>query len=362
MRFTATLLALICTISSARASGPASDRKPPALQRIVIEPEGDLHLVGAAARQQLLVTGQFDAGSMRDLTSSALLSTSAPALRIDGSVVRALKDGAGTLVARIDGLSAERRVIVRATEKPQPFSFQNDVMAIFSRAGCNMGTCHGNFNGKNGFRLSLRGENAAFDIDSLARDTHGRRINRLSPDDSLLLLKASGQLAHDGGVRFAAESSEYLLLRRWIAEGAKPDPPETLSVQELAVWPRERYLLHGADKQQLAVRGRFSDGVWRDLTHLAVFEPSSDLVNVTPAGLVSANRPGEATVLVRYLDQRAPVRLAFVPARPDFHWPSPPANNFIDKLVYQRLESLQVEPSELADDSTFLRRVYLDVC
>src|SRR5688572_28125414 len=36
-----------------------------------------------------------------------------------------------------------------------PVSFRNDVMAVLSKAGCNLGTCHGNANGKGGFKLSL---------------------------------------------------------------------------------------------------------------------------------------------------------------------------------------------------------------
>ena len=37
-------------------------------------------------------------------------------------------------------------------------SFRHDVMPVLSRAGCNQGACHGNLNGKGGFKLSLRGE------------------------------------------------------------------------------------------------------------------------------------------------------------------------------------------------------------
>src|SRR5713226_9554702 len=83
-----------------------------------------------------------------------------------------------------------------------PVSFRNDVMAVLSKAGCNQGTCHGNQNGKNGFKLSLRGEDPAFDLAALTRDTFGRRTDALQPAESLLLLKPTGAIPHEGGKRF----------------------------------------------------------------------------------------------------------------------------------------------------------------
>src|SRR5437879_747075 len=104
-------------------------------------------------------------------------------------------------------------------------SFRNDVMAVLSKAGCNQGACHGNQNGKNGFKLSLRGEDPAFDLAALTRDTLGRRTNPLQPADSLLLLKPIGAIPHEGGKRFPTGSAEYQILWRWIQEGSRPDPP-----------------------------------------------------------------------------------------------------------------------------------------
>lgn len=358
-RLRAALFALLILPAAAQAGEDKLEK----LSLAPTQTDGALHLVGSSARQQLVVTGHFGDGALRDLTGAArFLSDNPDVFRMDGSIVRLVGPGVARLTVRVGKVETQAAVHCRETTTPQPFSFKNDVMAVLSRAGCNMGTCHGNFNGKNGFRLSLRGENPGFDLDSLARDMHGRRLNLFEPDKSLILLKASGQVNHEGNVRFTPESTEYALLRKWIADGARPDPPATLSVAQLAVTPRERFLWHGADQQQIAVRARFSDGLWRDVTHLAVYEPSSDLVSVSPSGLVKANRAGEATVLVRYLDQRFPVRLAFVPDRPDFRWPDARPHNFIDKHVFDRLQALRVEPSDLADDATFLRRVYLDVC
>src|SRR5688500_6854651 len=81
-------------------------------------------------------------------------------------------------------------------------AFRTDVSAVLSRAGCNAGACHGNLNGKGGLRLSLRGEDPAFDFATLTRDMLARRTDPHRPDESLVLKKATGQVPHEGGTRF----------------------------------------------------------------------------------------------------------------------------------------------------------------
>ena len=91
-------------------------------------------------------------------------------------------------------------------------SFQNEVMPIFSKAGCNAGACHGNKNGKAGFKLSLRGQDPDLDYITLTRDVFARRTNPIEPEQSLILLKATTSLAHEGGLRFKKDSQEYSIL------------------------------------------------------------------------------------------------------------------------------------------------------
>src|SRR6266511_3005444 len=85
-------------------------------------------------------------------------------------------------------------------------AFRRDVMAVLSKTGCNLGGCHGNGQGKGGFKLSLRGQDPNLDWAAIVQDQGGRRVDLLEPELSLLLLKATAQLAHDGGQRFAVES------------------------------------------------------------------------------------------------------------------------------------------------------------
>jgi hypothetical protein len=323
----------------------------------------EIILTGANSRQQLLITGHYSDGSVADLTHTAQLRADVPNLvKLDGSVVYGLADGPTTITAASAGKEVSVKVQIKNAKITPPLSFRNEVMAVLSKTGCNAGTCHGNFNGKNGFRLSLRGEDPDFDLVSLTRDTHGRRLNVYDPSSSLLLQKPTGQLPHEGGVRFATDAPDYEILHRWIKLGASPDPAGTPKLKKLDVFPGDRVLLHGADQQQLLVRAWFDDGTVRDVTHLAVYEPSAPLVTVSPQGLVSAEKSGQVTIVVRYLHLQAPVRLAFVPERRDFAWKDVPANNYIDQHIFQRLKELQIEPAELCDDATFLRRAYLDLC
>src|SRR5690348_16047574 len=90
-------------------------------------------------------------------------------------------------------------LVLAAPAPAAPVSFRNEVMAVLSRAGCNAGACHGNQNGKNGFKLSLRGQDPAFDLEVLTRTMLARRADLLRPDDSLLLAKATSAIPHEGG-------------------------------------------------------------------------------------------------------------------------------------------------------------------
>ena len=240
-------------------------------------------------------------------------------------------------------------------------SFRNEVMPVLAKAGCNAGTCHGNKNGKGGFKLSLRGQDPDLDYITLTREVSGRRLNALEPDQSLALLKATTQAPHEGGLRFRPDSDEYATFRRWIAEGLGDDGPDLPRLERLEVSPTERVIVEPATNVQITAHAIFSDGTRRDITKLAVYDPANILVTVSHDGLVQRERAGETTVLVRYLQTQVPVRLAFVPARPEFVWAAPPENNFIDQHVFAKLRALRLNPSGLCDDATFLRRAYLDL-
>lgn len=240
-------------------------------------------------------------------------------------------------------------------------SFRNDVMAVLSKAGCNAGACHGNAKGKAGFKLSLRGEDAQFDFDALTRDQFGRRTNPMHPADSLVLLKATTEIAHEGGKRFAIGSEEYKVLLEWIERGARSDIESAPRLERLEVIPEERFVMDPEDEVRIQAWGVFADGRRKDVTQWAVYEAASPTAKVTSDGRVRRAAFGETTILVRYLDQQRPVRLAFVPQRPGFEWRAPMANNYIDEYVFAKLRQLRMNPSEVCADDVFLRRAYLDL-
>jgi len=239
-------------------------------------------------------------------------------------------------------------------------SYATEVAALLARAGCNQGTCHGNLNGKGGFKLSLRGEDPAADHRTITRDTLGRRVDPMRPEASLLLQKAAALVPHEGGQRFAPDGPEYRLLRDWIAEGCRDDLAVAPPAVRLEVTPRERVLMHPLSHAQLSVKAAFSNGEVRDVTHLAVFEPSRVELAVDRAGRVEGAAPLDGVVLVRYLHLQTPVRLTFVPDRPAPDLAAFKPANFIDDHLLARWKALRLTPAEATSDREFLRRVFLD--
>ncbi len=245
----------------------------------------------------------------------------------------------------------------RADDAP---SYRRQVMSALSKAGCNLGTCHGNANGKGGFKISLRGEDPAGDYQVLTREVTSRRVNVFAPEESLLLRKPAMQVAHEGGQRFTTESPEYQVLRDWIAAGARDDADTAKTVVKLDVEPREAIIEEPAEQARLTVVATLSDGTQEDVSRWACYEPSHPIVDIDESGRVTRTQPGEVTVVVRYLNLQVPVRLAFItPSRE--RWTAPPQQNRIDELVFRKLESLHLPPAPICDDAAFIRRVSLDL-
>jgi hypothetical protein len=245
----------------------------------------------------------------------------------------------------------------------RPVSFRRQVIAVLTQAGCNAGSCHGTPSGKNGFRLSLRGYLPDQDFETLTHEVQGRRVNALDPDRSLILLKATAQVPHEGGQRFERGSPSYNILRDWIAAGHRSDVAAAPRLERLRVVPDVRILADSDRSQQLQIIGRFSDGTERDVTSLACFGSSdSDTADVSPGGHVNSRKMGEVAVLVRYLDGTTTSRLTFLRDVPGFVWPAPAEFNAIDRHVFAKLQQLRIPPSDLTTDEEFLRRVYLDAC
>lgn len=248
--------------------------------------------------------------------------------------------------------------LLASAEEPE-VSFRNDIMPIFSRGGCNTGSCHGHRDGRGTFKLSLWGENPRKDHKALMKG--GRRVNSETPAASRILRKPTLGMKHEGKQRFTTDSPEYSLLRRWIEQGAKDDRETATQLQSLVVTPESIILSEPKRNIRLRVEATFANGEKRDVTYWSVYTLSNLVAEVDRGGTVTFLKPGETTVLVRYQDRRVSARLALVPDRPGFVWSDPVPTNYIDEHVFSKLRRLRVNPSGLCDDPTFIRRVFLDI-
>lgn len=239
--------------------------------------------------------------------------------------------------------------------------FSRHVVPLLSRLGCNSGACHGAVQGKGGLRLSLFGYQPGLDYERLMREFGGRRVNRTNPDTSLFLLKATGQVPHEGGMRTMLGSYEYQVLRNWVAAGSRLDAMEKSRVQQMFVTPAHSTVRPG-DRLALQVQAVFSDGSREDVTKLCVFESvNRDVAEVDHRGRVEVRSIGDTAIVVRYPGQVVVATVVATPAVPAREFPKVQEHNFIDKHILARLRLLNIQPSELCDDATFLRRVKLDV-
>ncbi len=237
--------------------------------------------------------------------------------------------------------------------------FERHVMGLLSKVGCNAGSCHGSFQGKNGFRLSLFGYEPNLDHAALTRDNLGRRIDVQSPDNSLLLLKGAGAMPHEGGMRFGKDSWVYAVVREWIAQGATHTPGSG-EIQELMVTPSDFAVVRDGESVQLKVTAKFADGSEENITPFCDFRISDDSVaGLTTLGVVTARSPGDVGVTVLYRGAVRALRV-LVPAPSKSPFPSVKPVNDIDREVLAKLKLLNMAPSDLASDAEFLRRITID--
>jgi hypothetical protein len=330
-------------------------------------------------RQRIVVQARAADGRTLDVTAVAEISLTDAALAAversaDGVVVKPAADGDGGIRVTHAGHTVEVPLRVVSASTPAPLSFRLDVMPVFSRAGCNMGSCHGAARGKDGFNLSLFGFDPAGDYHRLTRELPGRRIDLASPRESLLFLKSVGGVPHTGGKRFEPDSELADRLVRWIEAGAPddPGPDPAASVPRfvaLDLYPPTSLVEGQQDAQQLVAVARFADGTDRDVTELCWYSSNNDrTIAVSPAGTTTSGVRGEAFVMARYDTITVGVPLVVIPADLQFAYPDEPplagateGARAIDELVAAKLESLRIAPSAVCGDETFLRRATLDL-
>lgn len=360
----ATALAVLSIVSvSTAAPEPKGLGDPGVLDALKVEAEdGMLTIRGRDARQQLIVTGQYSSGQLRDHTHTVKFSVAPEGIVqiAEDGLVTPLKDGDATVKASFKGKETSVVVHVEGVAQQIPINFKNQIAPIFTKLGCNSGGCHGKASGQNGFKLSLLGFYPDDDYEFLVKEGRGRRLFPTAPGESLLLLKATGKSPHGGGKRMEVGSYEYRMMYRWIEQGMPKGNADDPYVVGIECIPKQRLMDRGSD-QQITVLARYSDGRTEDVTRMALYEANDpEMAESTESGLIKTlDLAGEVAIMARYQGQVSTFR-ATIPLGADTSNIPAPAN-FIDEAVFAKLKLLGIPPSQLADDATFLRRVSIDI-
>jgi hypothetical protein len=360
--------ALFATLALAAAAGQS-----PRLTSVRIAPQGRM-LSGARASQQLLVIASYSDGAENDVTDRAVWRLSDPSLtRIDKDArLFALADGALIVTATFEGRSATSSVRIERAQIERPFSFGRDIAGIFTRRGCNGTTCHGSVKGRGAFKLSASALNPREDYEWIVKgggyqvltaEALGPRVPRVDvhePSKSLLLLKPSMAMSHGGGLKLPKDSDDYRTILKWAENGAPFGDESPAQITSLEVTPR-LIAFPATGRHRLLVTAHMADGSQEDFTREVVYQiNNSEVAKVNSEGEVSGMKAGETSVLVRAAGQTASAVVGVLEASAPAY-PEVSRVNFIDDYIFSKLRKFHIQPSGLARDDEFLRRVCLDL-
>lgn len=253
--------------------------------------------------------------------------------------------------------ASERFASTAAEEVP---NFQKHVTPLLGRLGCNGRACHGSFQGRGDFRLSLFGYDFKADHEALLAEDTGR-VDVDSVDDSLILSKPIDADLHEGGKRMEKDSWQYNVLRAWIAGGAKFETKDVEQLEALDVSPAAIQFSKADESIQLKVVARWADGTSEDVTELCRYSSNDDAIAaIDESGQIKSGEAGDTHVVVYYDNAVVPVMVIRPVATPRVTQLAPNAKP-IDVAVVQKLDKLGIIPSPVCSDEDFIRRVSLDV-
>jgi hypothetical protein len=355
-------LLVVALLGSAFVGGDAAKAPKKTLAKLDVYPS-KLSLSSAADVQGFVAQATWDDGTTSDVTSAVSCTLADPTrAKLDGGKVAPLADGSTELKVCFESATVAVPIEVTHATETRPVSFRLDVVPVFTKSGCNTGSCHGSARGQDGFRLSLFGFDPEGDHYRLTREFTNRRIDLAVPQDSLIVQKALGLVAHTGGKRFEEGSESHRVLTRWLEAGAPNDAADVIKPVGIELSPPRAVLEGTGNTQQLSVLARYSDGSDRDVTGLTAFYSSADTTAaVSKEGLVTAGQRGEAFVMARFPPFTVGVPVVVIPKDLAYTRTALPEANYVDTLVHEKLHRLRIVPSGTCDDATFLRRVHLDV-
>jgi hypothetical protein len=341
---------------------PTSTPKPSDVQTLTAYPPR-ISLKGGDDARQLIITATLAEGRPQDLSGEVKYEIADPKIaRVSTSGrILPLADGATEITAQFGDKVVKVPVQAEQIGVNLPINFANQIVPIFTKLGCNSGGCHGKASGQNGFKISLLGFEPDVDYNALVKEARGRRLLPAAPEHSLLLLKATGQMAHGGGKRMDVGSDEYKLLRRWIAAGMPLGQPTDPGVTRISIYPEHR-LLTRQNKQQMAVFAHYSNGTVEDVTRRAQYESNdTEIAVVDGTGLVQTlGLSGEAAIMARYQGHVATFR-ASMPLGVSIPAYAFPHQTVVDAATHQKWQQLGLVPSETCSDAQLIRRASLDI-
>lgn len=320
-------------------------------------------LTGPEARQQLLLEKTREGEFVGQVTNGLDLVSSDPGVvKIENGVAVPVKNGSATVSVKGGKQTASAAVVVEGMDKPFDWSFRNHVQPLLAKNVCSSGACHGAAAGQNGFKLSLRGYDNEGDFLTLTRGALGRRVVPSDPGRSLMLLKPTGAVPHKGGKRFETNSLDYKVISEWIAAGTPGPKADDPVIEHLEILPPHVILGPNAE-QQLNVRAHFSDGHTEDVTRWTKYTSANETVSqVDDFGHVKVVGFGEGAITAWYLSKIdiATVTVPYTNHLAKNVFTKAKRRNFIDDLVLEKLQNLNLPPSARCSDSEFIRRTFLD--
>ena len=265
-------------------------------------------------------------------------------------------DGSSKAAEILNPLS-ERFAKTDTTEVPD---FQKHVIPLLSRLGCNGRACHGSFQGRGGFQLSLFGYDFKTDHEALLDDATGR-VDVDDVAESLILSKPSDAEMHEGGKRFDKGTWQHHVLKRWIEAGASYDSKGIRELERVDVSPAEIVFNDENEIVNLTAVAHWKDGTSEDVTEICRFSSNNDAIaDIDETGRIKSGERGDTHVVVYYDKAVIPVpvlRPVGISTSSKAAKPKHP----IDRLVQEKLDKLGIAASGVCTDSEFIRRASLDI-
>lgn len=311
---------------------------------------------------QILVTADLGSGRFSDVTRMVKWSGFEGSGEIDNrGLFTPIKDGEGFITASLGNHSVEIPFTISGQDEIYHPDFISEVNPVISKLGCNAGTCHGAKDGKNGFKLSLRGYDTLYDIRGFTDDMASRRVNIAAPERSLMLLKSTSKVPHEGGQLTKGDSRYHRIIRSWISNGALVNM-EASRVKEIKLTPQNPVVEEIGSTQQFRVLAVYDNGVIRDVTRESfVTSGNGEVAEHDDLSLMTTLRRGEAPILARFEGRYAATTLTVMGDRTGFVWKDLKFKSRVDELVSQKWKRMKIIPSNQAGDLDFLRRIYLDL-